>query len=243
MTDPDSGESLRAAWHEAAHDWIRWARTPEHDHAFWRLNLPSLVSLLPPPPLATLDVGCGEGRLARRLHELGYRVVGVESSETLASAAREAGPPLDVRVADAAAVPLADDSFDLAVASLSLMNMDDMPAVVAEVARVLRPGGSFCFSLLHPLSTLGDAGSAASYFDEVRYSERLERGGLRLTLHDTHRPLADYFEATWRAGFVVERLVEPTPDDAYVADHPDVARWRERPAFLHVRATLTRAIR
>lgn len=58
---------ISGAWEERAEQWLAWARTPEHDVYYWRLNLPSFVSLLPPPGRRTLDVGCGEGRLGRRL--------------------------------------------------------------------------------------------------------------------------------------------------------------------------------
>lgn len=238
MEHPDGYTTLRAAWDEGAEAWVGWARSEEIDHAFWRLNLPCLLSLLPAPGRLTLDVACGEGRVARRLKELGHHVVGYEGSPALAAAAREADPGFEVHVADAAAVPaLADGVADLAVASLALMNMDDMPAVVGEVARLLEPGGRFCFSVLHPLNTWGDAGDVG-YFETVAYAETLERAGERMIFHDTHRPLRDYVAALREAGFLVDDLREPVPDDAHVAARPEVERWRRRPAFLHVRAVL-----
>jgi SAM-dependent methyltransferase len=233
-----SEQSLRAAWDENAEDWVRWARSRECDHAFWHLNLPALLAMLPGPSEMTVDVGCGEGRLARALKELGHHVVGVESSPVLAQTAKQADPSFEVHMADAVAMPLPNDVADLAIASLSLMNMDDMPGVVGEIARVLRPEGRLCFSVLHPINTWGDAG--AGYFETVRYTEELERDGARMTLHDTHRPLGDYFAALQDAGFIVERVVEPVPGDAYIAAFPEVARWLERPGFLHVRALLGR---
>jgi SAM-dependent methyltransferase len=228
--------TLEVAWDENAEDWVRWARSLECDHAFWRLNLPALLALLPQPGEVTLDVGCGEGRLARTLKELGHHVVGVESSRALVRAAREADSSFEVHVADAAAMPLPDNHVDLVIASLSLMNMDDMPGVVGEIARVLRPQSCFCFSVLHPINSWGDAG--AGYFETVRYTEELQRDDTRMALHDTHRPLGDYFGVLQDAGFLVERVVEPVPNDAYVAAFPEVARWLERPGFLHVRALL-----
>ena len=228
---------LRAAWHAAAEDWVGWARSPEADHAFWSLNLPALEALLPPPGELTLDVACGEGRVARRLRALGHRVVGVEGSPALAAAAREADPGFEVHVADAVAVPLPDRVSDLVVSSLALMNMDDLGAAVREVARLLAPGGRFCFSVLHPANTWGDAGDV-DYFETVRYAEAVESGGRRMTFHDTHRPLRDYFAALEAAGFLVEALREPTPADEHVAAAPHAERWRAKPGFLHVRAVL-----
>lgn len=229
--------SLRAAWDENAREWVRWARSRELDHGFWYLNLPALLALVPAAGELTLDVGCGEGRVARALGKLGHRVVGVESSAALAQAAREADASFEVHVADAVAMPLRENAADLAVASLSLMNMDDMPAVVREISRVLRPGGHLCFSILHPINSWGDAGDV-SYFEKVRYMETLRRDGASLTLHDTHRPLSSYAEALEAAGFLIERITEPAPGDAYVAIHPEAERWRWRPGFLHARAVL-----
>lgn len=230
-------QSLRDAWDRNAADWMRWARSTELDHAFWRMNLPALVDLLPPPSGITLDLGCGEGRVARELKRAGHNVVGIDSSQALVAAAREADPGFDVQVADATQTPFPNDHFSLVVASMSLMNMDDLPRVVAEVARVLRPGGLFCFSIIHPINSWGDAGGG--YFQTMRYSEELQRNGVRMTVHDTHRPLTDYFDALSGVGLLVERVVEPIPDDAYVTAVPEVQRWRERPGFMHVRAVLT----
>jgi SAM-dependent methyltransferase len=231
-------DSLREAWQGSASEWILWARSPRLDHVFWRMNLPALLSLLPAPEGLTLDVGCGEGRLARMLKRNGgYEVIGIDASETLAAAAREADPSFDVRTADAAAMPFPDNQFDLAVASLSLMNMDDMPGVLGEIARVLRPEGHLCLSVLHPLNSWRHTGENG-YFQLVRYSETIGDGEEQLTLHDTHRSLRSYFDAFEQAGFLTERVLEPVPDEAHVADFPAIASWREQPTFLHIRAVL-----
>jgi SAM-dependent methyltransferase len=223
--------SLRENWDAEAAAWIRWAREPDQDHYFWRLNLPSLLELLPPPGRLTVDVGCGEGRVARELKARGHTVVGVEGSETLAAAAREADPGFEVHVADAAAMPLPDACADLAVASMSMLNFDDMPAVVREVARVLAPGGRLVFNLPHPSSD-----DVPDYFRTVAFAETRDRGGVRMTFHDTHRPLSAYTGALEAAGLVIESLREPRPDEAHVAAHPSAARYRTEPGFLLVRA-------
>jgi SAM-dependent methyltransferase len=227
--------SLRDRWHERAEDWIRWASTPGHDHYFWRLNLPTLLSLLPPPARLTVDIGCGEGRFARELVKRGHPVVGVEASPTLAEAARTGEPPLEVHLADAAAMPFADGAADLAVASMSLMNMDDLPAVAVEVARILEPRGHLCFSVVHPFRSWAQAGGG-SYFEERDYAVTFEREGLSMEFHDHHRPLAAYVGALERAGFVVEAMREPRPDDEQIRDHAQAEAGRDAPLFLHVRA-------
>ena len=79
-------------------------------------------------------------------------------------------------------------------------------AAVAEVARVLAPGGRFCVALLHPVVS---AGMVDGYAGERRYSFTVERAGLEMTYEGTHRPLGAYFDALEAAGFVVEALREP----------------------------------
>jgi SAM-dependent methyltransferase len=229
----------RAAWDSEAQAWIAWARAREHDYFFWDFNLPALLELLPPPGRLTVDVACGEGRVARELKARGHRVVGVEGSPALAAAAREADPEFEVHVADAAALPLADGVADLAVSSLALLNIDDLDAAVREVARVLAPGGRFCFSNVHPANSpkpLGSHPEAGSYFAEYSYAETRERAGARMTFHDIHRPLERYAAALERAGLLIEALREPRPSAAAVAAHPSMAQWLTRPCMLHVRA-------
>ena len=146
--------SLRDAWEEQAHAWAAWAREPQHD-SFWYFGLPNLLDVLPPPGGRTLDVGCGEGRAPRELTARGYKVVGVEASPTLARLAAEHEQPTPVANGDAAALPVASGSVDLVVASMTLQDVDDMPGAVAEIARVLAPGGRFVASVVHPINSVG----------------------------------------------------------------------------------------
>jgi SAM-dependent methyltransferase len=229
MLDP---MTLRESWDAHAADWIEWARAEDHDHFFWRLSLPALLELMPDPGRVTLDLGCGEGRLSRVLAARGHRVVGVEASPTLAEAARAADPSVEVHVADAAALPFADGAVDLVVASMVLMNLDDLDGAMREVARVLAPGGRFVASIVHPFNSR----KGGPYFEPRAYPEERVRGGLRMTFHDMHRPLESYAEPLEAAGLCIEALREPVPDDAYVAAYPEVARWRAMPCFLLLRA-------
>jgi SAM-dependent methyltransferase len=227
---------MRESWHASADAWVAWARSAGHDHFFWRFSRPALLDLLPAPGRRTLDVGCGEGRLARQLIELGHTVVGIEGSTRLAEVARATDPPFEVIVADAAAMPLEDASADLAVACMSLLNFDDLRGALREIARVLEPGGRFAFVTVHPSNAIVNArrilDEGISYFDEHDFAEPRERDGLRMVFHDAHRPLQDLLGAVLDAGLTLERIREPVPDASYVADFPEVARWRRDPCFL-----------
>jgi SAM-dependent methyltransferase len=234
--------ALGGFWEQQAEAWVRWARAPGHD-SYWVFHRERFLELLPPPGALTVDVGCGEGRLARDLKRLGHTVIAVDRSPTMVRYAREADPELDVRESDAAALPLGDAIADLVVSFMSLMNMDELWAAVQEAARVLRPGGRYCIAITHPLNTGGAFASRdpdapfvieGSYFERTQKKLPVERDGLEMTFLDAHRPLEDYCRALEEAGLVVERLREvadgsPAPDNAAL-------RWRRIPLFLHVRA-------
>jgi len=230
---------LRKAWDQHAPDWVRWAREPGHD-SYWRFHRERFFALLPEPGRLTLDVGCGEGRVTRDLRELGHSAVGVDSSETMLAAAREADPAGDYVLADAAALPFTDGHADLVVAFMSLMDVDDMHSAVGELARVLEPGGKLAVSVVHPINSGHDVERehpedrlvlTEDYFDRRYYRDELERDGLRMTFESRHWTLEDYFDAITGAGLQVEALRE-IPDAA----HP---RWSRYPLFLHLRAAKT----
>jgi SAM-dependent methyltransferase len=233
--------TLRDAWEAEAGRWVAWARKPGHD-TYWTFHRDRFLELLPPPDGLgpVLDVGCGEGRFPRDLKARGYSVVGVDASPTLIGYAREADPGGEYHVADAAALPMADGSVQLVTALLSFHDMDDMEGAVAEIGRVLVPGGRLCAAVVHPINSAGRFESSdtdapfiirGSYFEERRYADAVERDGLQMTFTGRHRPLQAYFAALEAARFQVERLV-----DVEDSTDPPGDRWRRLPLFLHLRA-------
>jgi len=131
--------SLQDYWDGQADAWAAFVRTDGHDVAHARLNFPEFLRLLPPPGRATLDVGCGEGRVGAELEQRGYRVVGVDSSPQMVELARERHEAV---VADATALPFEDGSFDLALAYMSLMNMDDPSKARSACGRATETGSA-----------------------------------------------------------------------------------------------------
>src|SRR5215510_13580985 len=107
--------NLRELWEAHACQWIEWARAPGHD-SYWRYHRDQFLQLLPLPGRRTVDIGCGEGRLTRHLKELGHQVVGIDASPSMVAAARQLDPSMDIRLADAATLPLNDGCADLAIA-------------------------------------------------------------------------------------------------------------------------------
>ena len=234
---------LSAGWEAEARRWIEWARAPGHD-SYWRFHRDQFLDLLPAPGRLTLDIGCGEGRLARDLKKLGHRLIGIDSSPSLVAAARASDPAMDLHLADATALPLDDGCADLAIAFMSLQDIDDMPAAVAEAARTLEPGGRFCMAIVHPVNSAGSFEEAVAdarfviegeYLHAFHYADEVERDGLTMRFNSRHRPLEAYFMALEQAGLLVEALREPAlPDHAILTGTG--RRWQRIPYFLHLRA-------
>jgi SAM-dependent methyltransferase len=228
---------LRDAWDRNAADWVRWARKPGHD-SYWRFHRDRFLDLVPAPGRLTLDVGCGEGRVSRDLGRLGHEVVSVDVSPTMVAAAREADPDGEYVVADAADLPFPAGHADLAVAFMSLMDVDDMARSVRELARVLEPGGRLALAVVHPINSAHELERehpedrlvlTENYFDRRRYSDTIERDDVRMTFESRHWTLEDYFDALLGAGFRIEALRE-------IGD-PEHPRWSRYPLFLHLLAS------
>ena len=228
---------LADEWEARSGDWARWARTPGHDHHFLRFNWPAFADLLPAPGRATLDLGCGEGRCGALLAELGHRVTGVDVAPSMVTMASETGAYVDVLEADAGRLPFTDGAFDLVLAFMSLHDMDNPGAAIAEAARVLAAGGRLAVAIVHPIASahLGrDRGEHRPYFDVARTEDEVSRDGIAFTFHQVHRPLEDWVRMLSGAGFLVEGLREPRPSAQDAGDRPDLAKSRVTPAFLHL---------
>jgi len=128
----------------------RWAPTYEKGILWKRFFLPLYEHLMEALPevggMRVLDVGCGTGALALRLVERDAMVVGVDASEGMIEVAKrkaEDREGLDFRLAPAEALPLEDDSFDLAISSIAFHHFEDAAAALGEVMRVLKRGCAF----------------------------------------------------------------------------------------------------
>lgn len=110
----------------------------------WSSSYEALVELAQPADRSILDVACGDGYLLERLHARAPQaaLVGIDMSDGELAAARvRLGERAELRLERAQALSMPDACVDLATCHMAFMLMDDAPAVVAELRRVLRPGG------------------------------------------------------------------------------------------------------
>ncbi len=176
-----------------------------------------------------LDVGTGEGQVARLALAGGAtRVVGVDpTAAQVVEAARRGGGAHYLR-AGAAALPFAAGRFDAVVACLVFEHIEDVDEAIAEVARVLRPGGRFLFFLNHPLLQTPGSGwiddqvldppeqywRIGPYLVEDHTVEEVEKD---VFIPFIHRPLSRYVNALLDAGLSLTRMEEPAPPPGFLA--------------------------
>jgi SAM-dependent methyltransferase len=211
------------------------------------LEQPALARLLPPVRGArVIDLGCGDGALARRLAGAGaQRVLAVDSSaRMLALAARRPHPRVRYQRADLETLAQPGASADCVVSSLALHYVRDFRELVGRVAGWLRPGGRFVFSIEHPVCTAASpmrgwlTVGGATVWPVDHYAEEAGRAQqwLGVSVLKYHRRLATVISAILAAGLAVTGLDEPWPGDEAVARRPDLAQHRRRPPVLVVAA-------
>ncbi len=167
-----------------------------------------------------LEIGCGAAQCARWLTSRGATAVGLDLSERQLQHAHRiddsTGLHVPVVCGTATHLPFADDSFDVAFSAFgALQFVEEIDRTVHEVARVLRPGGRFAFSITHPIRwsfpddpTREGLTVTSSYWDRTPYVEEDEGSGqARYVEH--HRTLGDWVRLLARAGFTISDLLEP----------------------------------
>jgi SAM-dependent methyltransferase len=171
------------------------------------------------PGGVALDVGCGEGRFCRILRAEGFEPVGLDPTEELLAAARARDPHGRYVEGRAEALDFPDAGFDLVVSCLSLIDIEDAAAAIAEMARVLKPGGTLLVANLTGFSSARardgwqrDLLGRPIHFALDRYLEArssLESWrGIRIV--NWHRPLSDYMRWFLGQGLILTHFDEPT---------------------------------
>jgi SAM-dependent methyltransferase len=150
------------------------------------------------PPGDALDAACGTGRYAEYLVGRGHRVVGVDSSPEMLERARARVPSGELLLGDLHQLPLPDRSVDVVVSGLALSHVPALAPVMAEFARVLRPGGHLVISdAHHELVIRGSVPHALGPNDEPG-----------LVASYRHTP-GDFLRAALPVGLQVRRCEEP----------------------------------
>lgn len=178
-----------------------------------------------------LDAACGPGFYLEHLLARGAEVIGCDASRRMIGLARaRVGDSIDLRVhsLDERLDWLQDESVDLVLCALAYHYISDRPAFLGEIFRVLRPGGSLVISTHHPTADWCRLGG--SYFDVSIVTETWSRGW---EITAWRMPLTSMTEEFAAAGFLIERLIEPTPQPEMARTHPEAfEKLSTEPAFV-----------
>lgn len=182
-----------------------------------------------------LDAGCGSGLLTAALRDRGAVVTGLDASAgMLALARRRLGDDVALHVADLRdRLPFDDGAFDDVVASLVLHYLEDWGPTLAELRRVLRPGGPLLASVDHPFVAYTIQEPRPDYFAATSYGFDWTFGGTSVPMRFWRKPLHAMTDAFAAAGFRLTVIGEPQPDPAARELFPDGFHdLSRRPTFL-----------
>ena len=249
-------------WNQNAAVWTRLTRAGYDVYRDY-LNTPAFFEILRDVnQLSGLDIGCGEGHNTRLLAKRGAQVTAVDISEVFVRHAQgwEDQEPLgiDYRVASAVELPFPDSSFDFVTAFMSLMDIPEPDRVIAQVYRVLKPGGFLQFSISHPCfdtphrRNLRDEEGRTYAYEVGDYFRNMEGDVTEWTFSAAPpevrqevpnfkvprftRTISQWLNLLIETGFVLERIEEPCPDDETLRQCPKLQDARVVAYFLHIRA-------
>lgn len=196
-----------------------------------------------------LDIGCGDGQISRLAVRGGADlVVGIDPTWNQIVVAHERGGGAAFTRAGAADLPFGDASFDAVIACLVFEHIRDVDEAIAEVARVLRPGGRFCFFLNHPLLQTPSSGwiddqvldppeqywRIGPYLIEDETIEEVEKG---VFIPFIHRPLSRYVNALAANDLLLTHMAEPAPPPGFLAKAEEYDAASTIPRLLYLRTT------
>jgi ubiquinone/menaquinone biosynthesis C-methylase UbiE len=182
-----------------------WSATYDQPNSAFDVDEPVVKEIIDSLPVGVaLDAACGTGRYAEFLAGRGHRVIGVDGSPDMLARARTRVPHGEFLLGDLYRLPIADAEVDLVVCALALTHVSPLAPVIAEFARVLRPGGHLVISDIHPERV------AQGSIPSVRGA-----GGRPGRMITYRHLIGDYLRAALPVGLEVRRCEEPVvPVDA-----------------------------
>jgi ubiquinone/menaquinone biosynthesis C-methylase UbiE len=248
-------------WNENAENWIKLSKLG-YDRCRDLINSPAFFKMFPDVEnLKGIDIGCGEGYNTRIAAKRGAELTAIDISEVFIASAKESEMQetlgIKYKVASAIDLPFPDESFDFAMATMSLMDISDTNKALSEVYRVLKPNGFFQFSISHPCFTISNSNwvrneegkrkglIVSNYFKKSEGEiEQWIFGAAPKEMTDKMRKfkiprftriLSEWLNLLIRRGFVLEEFCEPYPDKEVLKKYPGEYDSTIIPYFLIIR--------
>ncbi|MER2008520.1 MAG: class I SAM-dependent methyltransferase [Psychrobacillus sp.] len=190
-----------------------------------------------------LDAGCGEGYLSRLMEKAGAAVTAIDySSKMIEIAKSRTTSELNIEFKQSNCENLhfiMEGTYDVVVSNMVIQDLEGYQQAFNEIYRVLREGGIFIFSILHPCFQTPESGwekgddgkklywKVDNYFYEGAYEQR----GMDQVIF-YHRTLTSYVKAICEAGFLIEEIVEPTPSEEMLKKYPTFREDFRSPDFI-----------
>ena len=238
--DVVSEGQISQAWSRLAHEWAK-GYTEYGDLNRQYVIDPVIFRLTGHVKgLDVLDAGCGNGYLSRLLTKKGAKVIGIDISDEFIQMAKQKekqlpmgikyhlGSICDINVCN-------DETFDIVISNLALMDLPDLDRALKELHRVLKRGGKLIFSIMHPcFASPPIHGWVRTPFDTDRKEDRIywkvdrcfdktmEMWRLSAEgspLYSFHRPLSEYIKTLLRHGFMITDFEEPVPSKEAIEKH------------------------
>ena len=226
--------SVTVGWEASASAWIN-SQGESGDCSRRDILDPCLKKVLGDVSgLQILDVGCGEGRYARKLAAKGALVTGIDPTGSFITRARELDPRGTYIQTGAESLPLPDKTFDITISYLSIVDIPDYRSAIREMARVTKPNGRIVVATVSNVASttdqwVRDAGGAKLYRTVDRYMDEfeLDLDWQEIRIVNYHRPLSAILGVFFESGLVMDNFLEPLPSP----DSKDYIDERRVPTF------------
>ena len=230
----------RDEWRKMSEGWIDSINGRGSYHRKGLLDKWMLDSVGDVSGLDVIDLGCGEGRFSRMLAERGATVTGLDFNDRFVeyAEAHKVGGETYILGDMQDLAGISDETFDLAVSYLALVDVPDLPRALREAHRVLRPGGRFVVCTLQPMVLAGGcwikAGNEKLHFKLDDYFDE----GPRLltmcgsTVTNFHRTISTYVNSFLKAGLRLHEIREPKPYPEQLAEYPEISDNLRVPEFI-----------
>ena len=237
------------SWDRIAEEWVAHADSNDYRNLFLIPNTFALLGRV--AGKRVLDVGCGEGGYTRRLAREGADVTGVDGSARLIEVARRRAEKENLSIAYEvrnanSLFGLGEGGFDVVLAAMSLMDVEDYTGAVAEIHRVLRKGGELLMSITHPCFTGRgsrwwrdpngeiDHYAVDNYMNSEAWEEFITDRFTDPVLF-RHMPLEGFISPLLESDFRLALFKEPTPTPEQIVESGRLGRLNRIPLFLFMK--------